>query len=94
MKFMNGRFWFQNVQILPCLNAEIEILYLSLLIHEPLQDKASECDLKLTAYWFIAEESPGQLFEGLQLTNRLSEFCTQEDWTSINQFLLLKLQGF
>ena len=37
---------------------------------------------KLTIYWFTGVESPGQLFDGLQLTDSPSKFSTQEHWTS------------
>lgn len=51
--------------------------------------EASECGLKLTVYWFTATESPGQPFEGIQLTDSLAECPTREHWTSTPQSIPL-----
>lgn len=51
--------------------------------------EASECGRKLTVYWFTGVKSPGQLFDGLQLTDIPSKFSTQEHWTSTPQSIPL-----
>lgn len=78
-KFLNSHFCFFNMPnftTMDCLYISTNVDHWLPLLHWRAHTwaivEASERGLKLTTYWFTAEESPGQLFEGIRLTDNPS----------------------